>query len=197
MGDVSGVSPASPWEYQGRLPAPLSVDVHYSLHSMTTTSMPTSPVELLEFSRLAEAKEKGFALFAINSDGVQPGFVYSIGMAQHDLPELLCYFSEGMGVATLGLLSNICPLLIESGKRFGRIPTIRTFCSKQFVAHDPDVTYQPTFLQGDSYMYALKTVVTRAVRYRKELGMPQVIELRHDDVPTIDGVRAQLMLQAS
>ena len=164
---------------------------------MTTTTLPTSPVELLEFSRLAEAKEKGFALFAINPDGLQPGFVYSIGMAQHELPELLCYYADGMGPATLGLLSNLCPLLIESGKRFGRIPTMRTFCSKQFTAHDPEVTYRPTFLQGDAYMYALKTVVTRAVRYRRELGMPQVIELRHADVPTIDGVRAQLMLEAS
>ena len=164
---------------------------------MTTTSFPASAVELIEQQRVAQAKDQGFALFPIKGEGSQPGFVYSIGMAQHDLPELLCYFSEGMGPATIGLLTNLCPLLIESSKRFGRIPTMRTFCSKQFVAHDPNVTYQPTFLQGDSYVYALKTVVTRAVRYRDELGMPQVIELRHDDVPTIDGVRAQLMLEAS
>ena len=173
---------------------PSGVVIHYS---MTISNFPSSAIELIEQQRVAKAKAEGFALFPIKGEGNQPGFVYSIGMAQHDLPELLCYFSEGMGPATVGLLSNLCRLLIESEKRFGKMPTLKTFCSRPFTAHDPEVTYMPTFLQGDSYMYCLKTVITRAVRYRAELGMPMVIELRHDDVPSIDGVRAQLMLEAS
>ena len=164
---------------------------------MTISNFPASAVELVEQQRIAQAKAEGFALFPINGEGTTPGFVYSIGMAQHDLPELLCYFSEGMGPATIGLLSNICPLLIESEKRFGKMPTLKTFCNRQFTAHDPTVTYKPTFLQGDTYLYCLKNVVTRAVRYRTELGIPQVIELRHEDVPTLDAIRAQLMLKAS
>lgn len=170
------------------------VVIHYS---MTISNFPASAIELVEQQRVAQAKDQGFSLFPIKGEGTTPGFVYSIGMAQHDLPELLCYFSEDMGPATIGLLTNVCNLLIESEKRFGKTATLRTFCTRQFTAHDPDVTYVPTLLRGDSYVYALKTVLTRAVRYRAELGMPQVIELRHDDVPTIDAIRAQLMLEAS
>ena len=165
---------------------------------MTTSSIPSSPVEFLEAQRLEQAKANGFSFFIIRPSDDQPGFAYSIGMAQHDLPELLCYFNtEEMGVATLGLMHNLCTTLIESGKRFGRNGTLGAFCNRTIQAHDPDVTYTPTFLQGDTYMYALKTVLTRAVMFRKELGLPQVIELRHDDVPTIEAVRAQLMMAAS
>jgi len=163
-----------------------------------TTSVPSSPVEFLEAQRLAQAKENGFAFFLIRPSDGMPGFAYSIGMAQHDLPELLCYFNtEEMGIATMGLLHNLCTTLIASEKRFGRNDTLGVFCNRTIKATDPDVTYTPTLLQGDSYMYALKTVLTRAVMFRKSLGLPQVIELRHDDVPTIDAIRAQLMLKAS
>ena len=163
-----------------------------------TTSIPSSPVEFLEAQRLAEAKENGFSFFIIRPSDGMPGFAYSIGMAQHDLPELLCYFNtEEMGINAMGLMHNLCTTLIQSVNRFGRNDTLAVFCNRVIKATDPDVAYTPTFLQGDSYMYALKTVLTRAVMFRKELGLPQVIELRHDDVPTIDGVRARLMLANS
>jgi hypothetical protein len=163
-----------------------------------TTSIPSSPIEFLEAQRLAEAKEKGFAFFIIRPEENLPGFAYSIGMAQHDLPELLCYFNtEEMGVSTLGLMHNLCTTLIESTSRFGRIPTLKAFCNRTIGATDPEVIYTPKFHTGDTYMYLLKTVLTRAVMFRKELGIPQVIELQHSDVPTVDGIRAELMLQNS
>ena len=163
-----------------------------------TTSLPASPVEFLEAQRLAQAKENGFAFFLIRPSDRLPGFAYSIGMAQHDFPELLCYFNtEEMGMNVMGLMHNLCTTLIQSVERFGRNDTLGVFCNRTIKATDPDVFYTPTFLTGDSYIYALKTVLTRAVRYRSELGLPQVIELRHDDVPTIDGIRARLMLANS
>lgn len=163
-----------------------------------TISIPSSPIEFLEAQRLAQAKENGFAFFLIRPEGNLPGFAYSIGMAQHDLPELLCYFNnEEMGAPTLGLMHNMCTALIESVSRFGRIPTLKAFCNRTIAATDPDITYSPKFISGDSYMYLLKNVLTRAVMFRKELGLPQVIELQHADVPTVDGIRAELMLQNS
>jgi len=163
-----------------------------------TISIPSSPIEFLEAQRLAQAKENGFAFFLIRPEGDVPGFAYSIGMAQHDLPELLCYFNtEEMGAPTLGLMHNLCTTLIEGTSRFGRIPTLKAFCNRTIQAKDPEVTYTPKFHTGDTYMYLLKTVLTRAVMFRKELGLPQVIELQHADVPTVDGVRAELMLQNS
>ena len=161
------------------------------------TTIANSPVEAYEQQRLATAKRDGYALFPVAAGDGHPAFVYTIGMAQVDFPELLCFVEPGMEEATLGLMSNLCPMLIESVQRFGRAQTLRAFCTRQFSATDPQVTYKPQFLQGDTYLYALKAWVTRAVRFRQELGMPQVIELQHAGVPTLDAVRAQLMLSAS
>lgn len=163
-----------------------------------TTSIPSSPVEFLEVQRVQQAKDQGFAFFLIRPTDGQPGFAYSIGMAQHDLPELLCFFNtEEEGLQIQGLMQNICWTMIEGISRFDRIELLRAFCSKTIKATDPDRSYTPTFVTGDAYMYALKTMITRAVRYRDQLGMPQVIELRHEGVPTIDGYRASLMLANS
>lgn len=162
-----------------------------------TISFPSSAIELVEQQRVAQAKEQGYALFPIAAGDGHPAFVYSIGMAQVDFPELLCFVEPGMEAATMGLMSNLCTMLIESVERFGRTQTLKAFCTRQFTARDPEVTYRPQLLTGDNYMYALKAWVTRAVRYRNELGMPQVIELTHDDVPNLEQIRAQIMLQAS
>lgn len=160
---------------------------------MTTFS---SPIQLLEDQRLALAKEQGFALFPVLATEHQPAFVYSIGMAQVDFPEILCFASPGMENATVNLVHNICEMLVKSVKRFGRNETLRAFCTRQITARDPEVTYRPRLLQGDSYMYALNAFVTRATRYRAELGLPQVIVLDHEDVPTLEAIRAELMLAA-
>lgn len=97
----------------------------------------------------------------------------------------------------MGLMHNICTTLIEGVSRFDATALVAAFCKQSITASNPTVTYNPTFLRGDSYLYAVKVVVTRAVRYRNELGMPRVIELRHEGAPTIDAVRAMEMLAKS
>ena len=165
---------------------------------MTISSIPNSPVEFLELQRVQLAKDQGFAFFLIRPQDGMPGFAYSIGMAQHDLPEFLCYFStEEQGLQVMGLLHNLCKTMIEGVSRFDRIELLRAFCHRRINATDPAVTYTPKFLTGDSYRYALEAVLTRAVRYRDQLGMPKCIELQHDDVPSIDAVRAMEMLAKS
>ena len=164
-----------------------------------TASMPSSPTEMLEVKRLSQAKEQGWSLFLIRpSDGL-PGFCYSVGMAQHDLPEFLAYFNteeEGMNIH--GLMSNMCRAFTANADEWSKIQVLQAFCSVPMKATDPDVIYQPTFLRRDSFLYSLKTVLTRAVLFHKDLGLPRgVIELRRDGVMTIDQVRAQLMLKKS
>lgn len=156
-----------------------------------------SPIEAYEQRQLAVAKQQGYALFPVAAGDHQPAFVYSTGMAQVDFPELLCFAAPGMEQGTIVLLQNLCTTLIDSVQRFGRNETLRAFCTRSITARDPEVTYTPRLLQGDSYLYALNAFVTRAVRFRAELGLPQVIVLDHDDVPSLETIRAQLMLAAS
>ena len=162
-----------------------------------TTSIPSSPVEALEAKRLAQAKEQGFGLFAISADGDQPAFVYTIGMAQRGFPELLCFAAPGMEQATVGFVHNMCTMLIQGLERFSRTEMVKAFCTRSITATDPEVTYTPTLLEGEQVVYAYNAFLTRANRFKKELGISGVIEMRHDDVPTLPQVRAQLMLAAS
>ena len=156
-----------------------------------------SPVAAYEERQLAVAKRQGFALFPVAAGEHQPAFVYSTGMAQVDFPELLCFAAPGMEQGTIVLLQNLCTTLIDSIQRFGRNETLRAFCTRTITARDPEVTYTPRLLRGDTYFYALNAFVTRAKLFRAELGLPQVIVLDHDDVPTLEVIRAQLMLAAS
>ena len=165
---------------------------------MTTSNFPASAVELYEAHKLTQAQDNGFALFPVAGGEGSAAFVYTVGLVQHGLPELMVFCTPGMETASIGLLTNICNTLVESSKRFGAMDTLRTFCTRNISATDPDVTYHPTLLRGDELLYSLNTWLTRAVRFRSELGIPRgVIELRHDEVPTLARVRAALMLSAS
>ena len=168
--------------------------VHF-IHNMTI-SLPSSAIELVEQQRVAQAKANGFAMFPIAAGNGHPAFVYTIGMAQANFPELLCFVEPGKEAATLELIDGLCTAVLKSIDRFGRDRTLCAFCNQKIATKD-GTTYSPTFLRGDMYMYALQNWLTRAIRYRSELGMPQVIELRHDSVPNLEQIRAQLMLQAS
>lgn len=162
-----------------------------------TVSIPSSPIEALEEKRLAEAKEQGFALFPIQADENSPAFVYTIGMAQRGFPELLCFAAPGNEQATVGMLHNVCTMLVKGIDRFSKKQLLEVFISRSFTATDPEITYTPTNLDMDLGLYAYNAFLTRANRFKKELGISGVIEMKHDDVPSLAQVRAQMMFAAS
>ena len=169
--------------------------VQYITHM--TTSFP-SAIEAYEIQKTAVAKRHGFSLFPIRGDGDHPGFIYTVGMAQHGLPELLCFFTENMAPGTNNMLLQVAQHLIAGSKRFD-IPTLlRSFIKAGLTVSDPTIHYHPEFLRGDDLMYAYQAYVTRAMRLREELGMPKgVIVMNHEDVPTIQMQRATAMLSSS
>ncbi len=162
-----------------------------------TTSFP-SVVEAYEQQRLAKAQREGFALFPIRGDESSYGFVYTVGMAQHGLPELLCFFSTDMGNGTCVFMEQIARRLIAGSKRFDRHALLASFIRTGITVSDPEIHYLPEFLKGDDFVYALRAYVTRGTRFREELGMPRgVLVLNHEGVPTLQQQRAELMLAGS
>jgi len=165
-----------------------------------TTSFPTSPVAALEQQRLAVAQEQGFALFFIRPEGSTPGFIYSVGMAQHQLPELLCFFpgDESVGAGTANVVAEVCRRLIAGVQRFDRITLLRAFLSQPLRATDPCVEYQLSLLRGEDFAHALQGYLTRSVLFREELGVTQgVVLMQHPEVPSFQQIRAQRMLAIS
>ena len=154
-----------------------------------------SPVEAFELQRVAAAQRQGFSLFCINAEGDTPGFVYTIGMAQHQLPELMMFFTDD-GASTPGMVASVAQRLIAGLQRFDRITLLRAATSRPINAGDSQVTAE--FLRGDDYSHALQAYLTRAARYRGELGAPRgVLVLNHEDVPSFQQVRCSRMLAVS
>ena len=124
---------------------------------MTTTPSPASfpsAVEAYEIQKTGVAKRHGFALFPIRGDETHPGFIYTVGMAQHGLPELLVFFTEGMAPGTNNMLLQVAEHLIQGTKRFD-IPTLlRAFIKTGLTVSDPTIHYYPELLRGDDLRYA-------------------------------------------
>ena len=155
-----------------------------------------SPIEAFEAQRVASAQRDGFSLFCINADGDTPGFVYSIGMAQHELPEILAFFPEGAGPATAGVVGALAQRLISGLQRFDRISLLRAATTRPFSAGDFQLSGE--LLSGDDFIHALQAYLTRATRFRETLGMPRgVLVLNREDVPSFQKIRAQPMLYVS
>lgn len=152
-----------------------------------------SPIEAYEQQRVSVAREQGYALFCIKPEGDTPGYIYTVGMAQHQLPELLCFYpgNESTGKLVANFVGTVARRLIDGVARFDRIQLLRAVISKPIQATDPAVTYSFELLRGDDFMHALRAYVTRATRYREELGTPRgVLVLNREDVPSFQRVRA-------
>ena len=157
-----------------------------------------SPVEALEQKRVAQAKELGYSLFAISPEGDVPGFVYSIGMAQHELPEFITFFPGDHSQAAVNILSQLLPKLIDGLTLFNRTELLSALVSKPLTVHDPLVHYSWQLLTGDDFRHALDAYLTRAARYRGELGMPKgVLVLEHPECPSFQHIRAMRMFAVS
>lgn len=158
----------------------------------------SSPVVLLEQQRLAQAQTDGFSLFAIKPEADVPGFVYTIGMCQHELYELLCFYPDSDAASAAGDVADVCRRMITASQRLSRIDLLRQ------VVHGPRLTMPSgavvnfDILRGHDFMDSLRCYLTRSVRYRSELGMPRgVLVMQREDVPTFQQVRALRMLQLS
>lgn len=177
------------------LPGAFSLRVQYIIHM--TFEFP-SVVEAYETQRLAKAQRDGFALFPVNAGDNCPGFVYSVGMCQHGLPELLCFFTEDMAAATCNMLSQVCSHMIEGSKHFDIGPLLKVFISHGITVKDPTIHYSPEYLKGDTYVYALQAYATRAARFKDTLGFPKgILVMNHEGVPSIQQIRAHEMLAKS
>ena len=160
---------------------------------MTISNFP-SAIEAYELHKLSVAKEHGFALFHIGSDELSPGFVYSVGMSQHDLPEILCFFEADFCEETNSMMVQLCRKLIEGVKHFDRGTLLRTFIRNGITATDPVIHYVPELLTGEELLYCYQTHTTRAIRLRHDLGIPKgVIVLNHEGVPLFSQQRAERM----
>ena len=159
-----------------------------------------SAIEAFELQRVAQAERHGFALFAIRGSDCCPPFVYSIGMAQRELPEVLTFApSDDFLDRSAAMTAQLCGAFVEGIDRgLDRIQLIRAFLARPLIVRDPTVTYDVEYLRDGDFTAALRGYVTRAARYRERLGMPRgVLAIRPPELPTFQRIRASEALSMS
>ena len=148
---------------------------------MNTLLTAFSPIEALEQKRMAQAKDEGFALFFVKGDDVAPAFVYTVGMAQHKLPDILMFVAADQQLADVGnYISKVCQSLIFVTTKFNFREALSGFGARM----------------KDS-PYTMSAYTTRTWRFKDEFGIPTILEIQQPDVVTLDQVCAMKMLASS
>ena len=157
---------------------------------MTTTPTSTSsaPITPYEKERLACAKRHGFSFFLVRGEGDAPAFIYSIGMAQHGLPDVLMFIDCEYVKPQMGFLTNLLSHLIEGSKLFDADALIRSIHGSKKTVSDPEIEYSFTVLSPSDTDAAVHDYMCRCHYFRRVLGDPSVMVISSDFNPTWDEV---------
>ena len=138
----------------------------------TTSSAPITPYEV---ERLAYAKRHGFSFFLVRGEGDAPAFIYSIGMSQHGLPDVLMFVDSTYVKPQMGLLTNLLSHLIEGSKLFDTDALIRSIHGSKKVVSDPEIEYTFTVLSPSDTDKAVHDYMCRCHYFRRVLNDPSVM----------------------
>lgn len=153
---------------------------------MTTTPTSTSsaPITPYEKERLACAKRHGFSFFLVRGDEDCPAFIYSIGMAQHDLPDVLMFLDSEYVKPQMGFLTNLLSHLIEGSKLFDADALIRSIHGSKKTVSNPEIEYSFTVLSPSDTDAAVHDYMCRCHYFRRVLGDPSVMVISSDFNPS-------------
>ena len=146
-----------------------------------------SVIEAVEQQRVASAKRNGFSFFPVRESENCPAFVYTCGMAQHGLPEFLCFATPDMCRGTLAMLSQLCPHMIEGLTRFDRVTLVRGLLARGITVRDPEIHYSPELLRGDDLRYAYDGCGRTIVRSEFSCSLNHSHDLQQPQQPVVAG----------
>ncbi len=157
---------------------------------MTTTSTTNSsaPITPYEKERLATAKKHGFSFFMVRGEGDAPAFIYSIGMSQHGLPDVLMFLDSEYVTPQMGFLTNFLSHLIEGTKLFDADALVRSIHGSKKTVSDPEIEYSFTVLSPSDTDRAVHDYMCRCHYFRRVLGDPSVMVISSDFNPSWDEV---------
>jgi|14_taG_2_1085336.scaffolds.fasta_scaffold27225_2 hypothetical protein len=155
---------------------------------MTTTSTTSSAPTPYELERLKLAKEHGFSFFLVRGDEETPAFIYSVGMAQVNLPDVLMFLDSEYVTPQMGFLTNLLSHLIEGSKLFDSDALVRSIHGSKKTVSDPEIEYTFTVLSPSDTDRAVHDYMCRTHFFRRVLGDPSVMVISSDYNPSWDVV---------
>ena len=155
---------------------------------LMSTAAPISPYER---ERLQTALKCGFSFFCIKSDDSNPGFIYSVGMAQFDMPDILMFIDSEYVTPQMNMLTTTLQTMIEGSKRFDSKAFTATLNGFKKVVTDPEIEYTFTLLNSSECDYAISNYMCRCHYFRRIFkNDPTVLVISSDFNPSWNDVTA-------
>lgn len=133
-----------------------------------------------EIQKLDEAKKRGYSFFLVKGEGPIPAFVYSVGMAQKNLPDVLMFLDSEYVKPQLGMLTNLLDHLIEGESRFGADSISSHIDGTSKVVSMPEIEYTFNVLSPEDTATAIHNYMCRCHFFREVLGEAKAMVVSSD-----------------
>jgi len=143
-----------------------------------------------EIQKLEEAKANGYSFFLVKGDENEPAFVYSVGMAQKNLPDVLMFLDSEYVKPQLGMLTNFLNTMLEGVERFEPEALTKGINGMTKTVTDPEIDYTWEVLTPSETDKAVHDYMCRCHFFRRVLGDPQAVVISSDYNPSWSAVTA-------
>ena len=133
-----------------------------------------------EIQKLDEAKKRGYSFFLVKGEGSDPAFVYSVGMAQKNLPDVLMFLDSEYVKPQLGMLTNLLDHMLEGEARFGAESITHTLDGSSKVVSMPEIEYSFDVLSPSDTTTAIRNYMCRCHFFREVLGEAKALVVSSD-----------------
>jgi len=151
---------------------------------MTTLTTHSSAPTPYEVERLKCAQEHGFSFFLVRGGEESPSFIYSIGMAQVGLPDVLMFLDSDYVKPQMGLLTNTLRHMLEGVKLFSAESLTQSLNGMVKTISDPEITYTFEVLCPSDTDRAVHDYMCRTHYFRRFLNDPSVMVISSDYNPS-------------
>ena len=143
-----------------------------------------------ELEKLNEAKDKGYSFFLIKGEDDAPPFLYSVGMAQRNLPDVLMFLDSEYVVPQIRMLTGFLDYVIEGSKRFDAEALSDGLDGITKMMEMPAIEYDFNLLKDEDREQAISNYMCRCHFFQNELGAPKALVVSSDFNPTWEEVNA-------
>ena len=145
-----------------------------------------------ELERLTEAKDKGYSFFMIKAEGNQPAFLYSVGMAERNLPDVLMFLDSEYVVPQIRMLTQFLDFVIEGSKRFDADQLSNGLNGLKKMVEMPCIEYSFQLLDAKQRKQAIDNYMCRCHFFKEEFKhSPKALVVSSDFNPSWEEVTAQ------
>lgn len=137
-----------------------------------------------ELEKLQTAQQHGFSFFLINGDDKNPPFLYTVGMAQKGLPDVLMFLDSTYVQPQMAMVVQVLQHMVSGLDHFTPEALTASMHGLQKTVTDPEITYHFEVLSPSDNDKAVHDYACRCHFFRRILGDPQIVVISSDFNPS-------------